>query len=92
MAWVAGVFADRAPRTRLLASYRAAAARWRGAWRPMCRALFRSAVLPVPTRNPVRGHTGEEPMTTTIILLTINSFAQLIAAIAQLIAALRRGP
>jgi len=29
-------------------------------------------------------------MTTTIILLTINSIAQLIAAVAQLIVALRR--
>ncbi len=42
------------------------------------------------TRNPARGANGEEPMTTTIILLTINSIAQLIAAVAQLIAALRR--
>jgi hypothetical protein len=53
-------------------------------------ALVRSAALPPSTRNPVRGATGEEPMTTTIILLTINSIAQLIAALAQLVTALRQ--
>ncbi|WP_119745273.1 hypothetical protein [Sphingobium terrigena] len=68
---------------------RAAAARWRG-WRPVSVALVRSAVLPSSTRNPARGATGEEPMTTTIILLTINSIAQLMAAVAQLVTALDR--
>lgn len=37
------------------------------------------------------GRSGEEPMTTTTILLCINSFAQLIAAVAQVIMALRQG-
>ena len=69
----------------------AAAARWRG-WRPVSVALVRSAVQPPSTRNPARGKIGEKPMTTTIILLTINSIAQLMAAVAQLIVALRRWP
>ena len=43
----------------------------------------------MPTRNPAPGATGEKPMTTMTILL-INSIAQLIAAVAQLVAVLRR--
>lgn len=57
--------------------------------RPVSGALVRSAVQPLSTRNSAQGKTGETYMTTTIILLTINSIAQLMAAVAQLIVALR---
>jgi hypothetical protein len=54
-----------------------------------CPAYPVSPVLPRPSRIP-RGRNREEPMTTTEIILLSQAIGQIIAAVAQLIAALKR--
>ena len=91
-AWETGGIADRAPRKRLLASF--VQQRPAGAAHPcgLCPGHWPGRRFSPVHAQSRAGRNREEPMTTTIILLTINSIAQLIAAVAQLIAALRRGP
>ena len=62
-----------------------------GGWRPVSRALVR---LAGPSLSIAQSRAGqkEETMTTTDILLLIDALAGVIAAIAQLVAAMRRPP